>query len=143
MTTFSLITQTCVPVYKSSIRSSLKKTKPTQPKARFVKEEFNKFITKAEKVNGRCAMIGFTSAVLEEVVNHQPISEQFMDNIGLAACVMSLVIVGTASNPKDTGVSPWGFFEPEAEKWNGRAAMIGVLSLLITESVQNPNVALF
>ena len=88
-------------------------------------------------------MIGFTSAVLEEVVNHQPISAQFMDNIGLAACVMSLTIVGTASNPKDTGVSPWGFFEPEAEKWNGRAAMIGILSLLITETAQNPHVALF
>ena len=140
MASFSLIKHPCIPVYKNTIRSSLKNTKPTQPKARFVKEDF---ITKAEKVNGRCAMIGFTSAVLEEVVNHQPISEQFMDNIGLAACVTSLVIVGTASNPQDTGVSPWGFFEPEAEKWNGRAAMIGILSLLITESGQNPHVALF
>lgn len=142
MATISLITPTYVPVCKNTVKCSLKKTKPKTTQS-FIKEDFNKFITKAEKVNGRCAMIGFSSAVIDEVVNHQPISEQFMDNIGLAACVMSLIIVGTASNPKDTGVSPWGIFEPEAEKWNGLAAMIGIISLLITETTKNPPVALF
>ena len=119
--------------------SNVQNSKPIQ---RIDYEEINKYLVKAERVNGRCAMIGFSAALAEEIVTHQPVMEQFMDNIGLAVTVMGLVIVGTASNPKDEGLL-WGVFTRSAEVVNGRAAMVGLISLLISESVKNPQIPLF
>lgn len=130
-------------IIKSKYNTIKKNSQSTvKPKSGFVKEKFDAYLVKAEKINGRAAMIGFSSAVVEEMVTHQPIMNQFMDNIGLAVCVMSLVVVGTASNPKDEAYL-WGLFDERAEKWNGRAAMIGIISLLITETAKNPPIPLF
>jgi hypothetical protein len=95
----------------------------------------------AERVNGRAAMIGFTSAVIDEVMTGNSISTQFHDNIGLSIAVASLAFLGTAANPKDEGYVQ-GFWKPETELVNGRLAMVGIASLLLTESI-HPHVPLF
>ena len=99
------------------------------------------YLVKAERVNGRAAMIGFTSAVIEELVTGNSISTQFMDNIGITVSVIGLVIIGTASNPRDEGLL-WGVFDRNAETLNGRLAMLGVLSLYLSESLM-PTTPLF
>ena len=95
----------------------------------------------AERVNGRAAMIGFTSAVIDEIMTGNSISTQFHDNVGLSVAVASLAFLGTAANPKDEGYIQ-GFWKPETELVNGRLAMVGIASLLLTESI-HPHVPLF
>ena len=99
------------------------------------------YLVKAERVNGRAAMIGFTSAVIEELVTGNSISTQFMDNIGITVSVIGLVIIGTASNSRDEGLL-WGVFDRNAETVNDRLAMLGVLSLYLSESLM-PTTPLF
>ena len=114
----------------------------TNEGSRFAKiDRPNDFLAVAERVNGRAAMIGFTSAVVDEIMTGNPISAQFHDNIGLSIAVASLVFLGTAANPEDEGYvqGPW---KPETELVNGRLAMIGIVSLLLTESL-HPHVPLF
>ena len=101
----------------------------------------NDFLSVAERVNGRAAMIGFTSAVIDEVMTGHSISTQFQENIGLSVAVAALAFLGTAANPKDEGYVQ-GFWKPETELVNGRLAMVGVMSLLLTESL-HPHVPLF
>jgi len=118
------------------IKKSKSKSK-TIPKLNvFQKYKRNTFLQKAEKINGRCAMIGFTSALAEELVTGHSLTEQFMDNIPLLVITTGLVTIGTASNPKDEGIIR-GQFKPEVEELNGRLAMIGMASLFLSEATGN------
>ena len=99
------------------------------------------YLSVAERVNGRAAMIGFSSALIDEIMTGHSISTQFHEHVGISVAVASLAFLGTAVNSKDEGYIQ-GFFEPEKELINGRLAMLGVLSLALTESL-HPGVPLF
>ena len=101
----------------------------------------NDYLSVAERVNGRAAMIGFTSAAIDEIMTGNSIQTQFHVNIGLSVAVASLAFLGTAVNSNDEGYVQ-GFWKPETELVNGRLAMIGIASLALTESL-HPLVPLF
>ena len=124
-------------VCMSSVKPNITpKFNSSKQKPRSIKAVPNTYFTKAERVNGRVAMLGFTSAMITELVSGMNIFDQFMQNIPLAVMASGLVTVGTASNPKDEGFV-WAGFNPEAELLNGRAAMIGIVALMLTEYVNN------
>ena len=122
-------------------KTAKKSVSSTRPPLLTRVERPNDYLSVAERVNGRAAMIGFTSAVIDEVMTGNSISTQFHDNIGLSVAVASLAFLGTAANPKDEGYVQ-GFWKPETELVNGRLAMVGIASLLLTESL-HPHVPLF
>ena len=125
-------------VKTKSQRNNTKKSATLPP----IKNNLNDYLTKAERINGRAAMIGFTSAVLDEYVTGNSISTQFAENIGISVATIGLVILGTASNPKDEGESRIKSFNRNAETINGRLAMVGIASLLLAESI-HPQIPLF
>ena len=101
----------------------------------------NDYLSIAERINGRSAMVGFTSALVDEIVTGHSLSMQFHEHVGLTVAVSALTFLGTVVNPNDEGYVQ-GFFDPDTELVNGRLAMLGVLSLALTESL-HPNVPLF
>ena len=133
MTTMMSAKTPVIPQIKKAKSKTKTKTKSSNP---FQKYKNNTFIQKAEKINGRCAMIGFTSALAEELVTGHTLTDQFMDNIPLVVITSALVTLGTASNPKDEGIIR-GQFKPDVEELNGRLAMIGMASLFLSETTGN------
>lgn len=136
------ITSTINTTRMSNVKQDTRKFKRTSKKLPLKTiDRPNGYLSVAERVNGRAAMVGFTSAVIDEIMTGHSISTQFQENIGLSVAVTALAFLGTASNSKDEGYVS-GFWKPEVELLNGRLAMIGVLSLLLTESL-HPQIPLF
>lgn len=131
----------------TGVKSSLSSTKGKDKEFKTINQRVNlppnvvDYLVKAERVNGRAAMIGFTSALAEELLTGNSLSTQFMDNIGITMSIIGLIIIGTASNPRDEGLL-WGVFDRNAETTNGRLAMLGILSLYLSESLM-PTTPLF
>lgn len=93
-----------------------------------------------ERINGRLAMLGFVAALGAELASGESLTAQLGDG-GVTAFVLAAILFSTASLiPLFKGVSPQSksksFFSSDAETWNGRAAMIGLVALAITEFVK-------
>ncbi|GFH32226.1 low molecular mass early light-inducible protein HV90, chloroplastic, partial [Haematococcus lacustris] len=107
----------------------------------------------AERLNGRAAMWAFASFALTELKSHTPVLEQ-MGEGWLAAILFSLLITTASITPKllsgvslkqlhDSAITEnmkgdgpqqyISYFDSGLELLLGRAAMVGVLGLVVTE----------
>ncbi|KAG0626393.1 hypothetical protein M758_2G122300 [Ceratodon purpureus] len=105
-----------------------------------------------ETINGRLAMVGFVWALVGEKITGLSVIDQVFSpgSTGLIWFLASVQILTYASlvpifNAKEsTDARSFGPFNAKAERWNGRAAMIGFFSLIVTEAfLQAPILKLF
>ncbi|XP_019180062.1 PREDICTED: early light-induced protein, chloroplastic-like [Ipomoea nil] len=94
-----------------------------------------------ERINGRLAMIGFAAAMGMELANGGDLFAQ-ISNGGVTWFLGSTALLTLASViPLFQGVTAEskskGLMTADAEIWNGRFAMLGLVALAFTEYVQN------
>ncbi|KAI3692082.1 hypothetical protein L6452_31891 [Arctium lappa] len=117
------------------------KTPPPAPKVSTKFSDVLAFSGPApERINGRLAMIGFVSAMAVEVSSGQDVLTQ-ISNGGVAVFVGTSVVLTLASLvPLLKGVSVQSkskrIMSSDAEMWNGRFAMLGLVALAFTEFVK-------
>ncbi|XP_024996991.1 early light-induced protein 1, chloroplastic-like [Cynara cardunculus var. scolymus] len=93
-----------------------------------------------ERINGRLAMIGFVATMAVELSSGQDVFTQ-ISNGGVTVFVVTSVVLSVASLvPLLKGVSVQskskGIMTSDAELWNGRFAMLGLVGLAFTEFVK-------
>ncbi|PKU59043.1 early light-induced protein 1, chloroplastic-like isoform X2 [Dendrobium catenatum] len=93
-----------------------------------------------ERINGRLAMVGFVSAMAVELAAGEDLAAQLANGgvfwfAGAAALlsVASLVPLFRGVDAPDRSNAP---MTAEAEIWNGRFAMLGLVALAVTEYVK-------
>ncbi|XP_050219577.1 early light-induced protein 2, chloroplastic [Mercurialis annua] len=92
-----------------------------------------------ERINGRLAMVGFVAAIAVELAKGQDLLTQVSDG-GVTWFVGTSVLLSLASLiPLFKGVNAEsksnGVMTSDAELWNGRFAMLGLVALAFTEFV--------
>nr|AFK48277.1 unknown [Lotus japonicus] len=117
---------------------------PPKPRAPKVSTKFSDVMAfggpAPERINGRLAMIGFVAAMAVEVARGQGVFEQISDG-GVPWFLGTSVVLTLASLvPLFQGVSveskSKGVMTSDAELWNGRLAMLGLIALAFTEYVK-------
>ncbi|CAM0151170.1 unnamed protein product [Urochloa decumbens] len=91
-----------------------------------------------ERINGSLAMVGFVSALAVEASRGDGLLAQAGNGAGLAWFAYTAVVLSAASlAPLLQGESAeersGGLFTADAELWNGRLAMLGLVALAATE----------
>mmetsp|Transcript_17212 Transcript_17212/g.23777 ORF Transcript_17212/g.23777 Transcript_17212/m.23777 type:complete len:235 (+) Transcript_17212:131-835(+) len=111
----------------------------------------------SEVMNGRAAMVGFTAALVNEIISGNSLFNQmfnvrdvgireiFYPKVGLFLIPVTVVVVilsslspqarGRKDNGLDVSPEDFGPFTSMAETTNGRAAMIGLVALFVVESI--------
>ncbi|KAG0629698.1 hypothetical protein M758_1G123300 [Ceratodon purpureus] len=93
-----------------------------------------------ETINSRLAMLGITWAFVAEILTGQSVWEQVTEGRGLIWFLfVAPIIIAATLIPMYNRESPDsrenGPFNAQNERWNGRAAMIGLVALLVTENI--------
>ncbi|XP_058192258.1 early light-induced protein 1, chloroplastic-like isoform X2 [Rhododendron vialii] len=93
-----------------------------------------------ERINGRLAMIGFVAAIAVELSKGEDVFAQ-ISNGGIPWFLLTTGVLSVASLiPLSSGVSVESkskpFWSSDAEMWNGRFAMLGLVALALTEFVK-------
>ncbi|CAN6197038.1 unnamed protein product [Urochloa humidicola] len=84
-----------------------------------------------ERINGRLAMVGFVSALAVEASRGGGLLSQAGSGSGLAWFAATAAVLSGESAEARSG----GVMSADAELWNGRFAMLGLVALAFTEYV--------
>ena len=114
---------------KSGIKSKSKSLKDSRKSLPTPGEYFNR----AERLNGRVAMIGYPAAVATEIVTNDSLLTQLNDvGVPLAVATAAIVTVGSLVKSEEQAQDS-DIFTPYADLTNGRFAMFGLGALIFTE----------
>jgi hypothetical protein len=127
-----------------SMAEEPKKGQPITPPTTKISTKFSDLMAFSgpapERINGRLAMIGFVTAMGVELAKGQGLFDQISGG-GIPWFLYTSVLLSVASLvPLFEGVSveskSKGIMSSNAELWNGRIAMLGLIALAITEYVK-------
>ncbi|TVU41814.1 hypothetical protein EJB05_15383, partial [Eragrostis curvula] len=129
----------------SSPSSPLPSTPPTpKPKAKPAKPGLWDALAFSgpapERINGRLAMVGFVSALAVEASRGDGLLSQAGSGSGLAWFAVSAAVLSAASlapvlQGESAEARSKGFWSADAELWNVRFAMLGLVALAVTEYI--------
>ena len=93
-----------------------------------------------ERINGRLAMVGFVSALAVEASRGGGLLSQAGSGSGLAwfaatAAVLSVASLVPVLRGESAEARSGGVMSADAELWNGRFAMLGLVALAVTEYI--------
>ncbi|KAJ1287982.1 hypothetical protein BS78_02G053000 [Paspalum vaginatum] len=93
-----------------------------------------------ERINGRLAMVGFVSALAVEASRGDGLLSQAGSGSGLAwfaatAAVLSVASLVPLLRGDSAEARSGGVMSADAELWNGRFAMLGLVALAVTEYI--------
>ncbi|XP_020182805.1 high molecular mass early light-inducible protein HV58, chloroplastic [Aegilops tauschii subsp. strangulata] len=93
-----------------------------------------------ERINGRLAMVGFVAALTVEAARGGGLLDQAGSGVGLGWFLVTAGVFSVASlvpllQGQSVESKSSGFWSADAELWNGRFAMLGLVALAATEFI--------